>query len=65
MYTIIGIILGFILASFLLVSYLEYKEEQANQKQFKKDFEKFSTRTGALSNDRKYEITTIPKRDGK
>jgi uncharacterized membrane protein (DUF106 family) len=65
MYTIIGIILGFVISLFLLISYLEYKQTQHSIKQFNEDFSKFKTRTGALSNDRINERTTIPKRNAK
>ena len=65
MYTIIGIILGFIFACFILISYLEYKSDVEEQKEFKENMEKFETRTGALSNDRVNERTTIPKKNGK
>ena len=76
MYTIIGIVLGFIFACFILISYLEYKSDVEEQKELKKNLEKvekriktnmekFETRTGALSNDRVNERTTIPKKNGK
>tara|TARA_R100000781_G_scaffold112748_1_gene80291 strand:- start:1148 stop:1354 length:207 start_codon:yes stop_codon:yes gene_type:complete len=65
MYIAIGIIFGFLFTGLLIIHYLDYREEQRNQKKFKENFEKFSTRTGALSNDRINERTTIPKRNGK
>ncbi len=65
MFTVIGIIIGFLATGFMLISYLEFKEEQRNQKEFKENFKKFETRTGALSNDRVNERTTIPKKNGK
>tara|TARA_R100000697_G_C5374808_1_gene178372 strand:- start:283 stop:480 length:198 start_codon:yes stop_codon:yes gene_type:complete len=65
MFTVIGIIIGFLATGFMLISYLEFKEEQRNQKEFKENFEKFETRTGALHNDRVNEHTTIPKKNGK
>ena len=65
MFTVIGIIIGFLATGFMLISYLEFKEEQRNQKEFKENFKKFEKRTGALSNDRVNERTTIPKKNGK
>lgn len=65
MFTIIGIIAGFIFSSFILISYLEYKSEVNEQKEFKENMEKYETRTGALSHDRVNERTTIPKKNGK
>tara|TARA_R100001163_G_scaffold188_2_gene310 strand:+ start:323 stop:520 length:198 start_codon:yes stop_codon:yes gene_type:complete len=65
MFTVIGIIIGFLATGFMLISYLEFKEEQRSQKEFKENFKKFETRTGALSNDRVNERTTIPKKNGK
>jgi predicted RND superfamily exporter protein len=65
MFTIIGIIAGFILSCFILISYLEYKSEVNEQKELKENLDKFETRTGALSNDRVDERTTIPKKNGK
>tara|TARA_Y100001951_G_C11233177_1_gene235874 strand:- start:318 stop:515 length:198 start_codon:yes stop_codon:yes gene_type:complete len=65
MFTIIGIIAGFILSCFILISYLEYKSEVNEQKELKENLDKFKTRTGALSNDRVNERTTIPKKNGK
>jgi|TARA_R100000084_G_C4647071_1_gene147398 uncharacterized membrane-anchored protein YhcB (DUF1043 family) len=65
MFTVIGIIIGFLATGFMLISYLEFKEEQRNQKEFKENFKKFETRTGALHNDRVNERTTIPKKNGK
>tara|TARA_Y100001973_G_C5186174_1_gene328003 strand:+ start:618 stop:815 length:198 start_codon:yes stop_codon:yes gene_type:complete len=65
MFTIIGIIAGFILSCFILISYLEYKSEVNEQKELKENLDKFETRTGALSNDRVNERTTIPKKNGK
>ena len=65
MFTVIGIIIGFLATGFMLISYLEFKEEQRNQKEFKENYKKFETRTGALSNDRVNERTTIPKKNGK
>ena len=65
MFTVLGIIIGFLATGFMLISYLEFKEEQRNQKEFKENFKKFETRTGALSNDRVNERTTIPKKNGK
>jgi Na+/melibiose symporter-like transporter len=65
MYTIIGIILGFIFACFILISYLEYKSDVEEQKEFKENIKKYETRTGALSNDRVNQRTTIPKKNGK
>ena len=65
MYTIIGIILGFIFACFILISYLEYKSDVEEQKEFKENIKKHETRTGALSNDRVNQRTTIPKKNGK
>ena len=35
MFTVIGIIIGFLATGFMLISYLEFKEEQRNQKEFK------------------------------
>ena len=40
-------------------------EYSGKYKKFEKNFKKFKTRTGALSNDRVNERTTIPKRNGK
>ena len=65
MLTIMGIILGFIILFILIVKYIEYKYNENQKKKFEKNFKKFKTRTGALSNDRIYERTTIPKRNGK
>jgi uncharacterized membrane-anchored protein YhcB (DUF1043 family) len=64
MYTAIGIIVGLVLFAAIIVSYLEYKEEVKEQQEFKENLDKFETRTGALSNDRVNESTTIPKRNG-
>ena len=44
---------------------MEYKYSVNERKKFEKNFNKFKTRTGALSNDRVNERTTIPKRNGK
>ena len=65
MFTIMGILLGCIFIFFLIVRYMEYKYSVQEKKKFEKNFNKFKTRTGALSNDRVNERTTIPKRNGK
>ena len=65
MFTVIGIIIGFLATGFMLISYLEFKEEQRNQKEFKENFEKFETRTGALHSERRSERTSIPIRNGR
>ena len=56
MYTAIGIIVGLVLFAAIIVSYLEYKEEVKEQKEFKENLDKFE--------DRINERTTIPKRNG-
>ena len=56
MYTAIGIIVSVILFVAIIISYLEYKEEQKEVK------EKCKTRTGALENDRIFDRTTILKK---
>ncbi len=65
MWIAFGIIVGFMLAGSFVVSYLDYREEQRNKKKLKENMKKFETRTGALSNDRIYERTSIPRRNGK
>jgi len=60
-----GILLGCIFICFLIVKYIEYKYNENQKKKFNENFKKFETRTGALSNDRVNERTTIPKRNGK
>jgi|TARA_Y100001938_G_C7946250_1_gene356905 uncharacterized membrane-anchored protein YhcB (DUF1043 family) len=65
MFTIMGILLGCIFICFLIVRYIDYKYSVHENKKFEKNLKKFKTRTGALSNDRVNERTTIPKRNGK
>jgi len=46
----------------LIISYLEYKADSKQNEELKKNMDKYTTRTGALQNDRTHERTTIPKR---
>jgi hypothetical protein len=65
MITVFGIIVIFMLCGNLIISYLDYKEEQKNKKKLKENLKKFKTRIGALHSDRQHERTSIPKRNGK
>jgi hypothetical protein len=65
MIKLILILSGCVFISFLIIRYMEYKYSVNERKKFEKNFNKFKTRTGALSNDRVNERTTIPKRNGK
>ena len=65
MWIALGIIIGFLLAGNLIITYLDYREEKRNQKKLKENMQEFKTRIGALHSDRQYERTSIPKRNGK
>jgi hypothetical protein len=53
MCALVGIILGFLLFCFLLISYLEYRVDRHEAKKLKENIKnKYITRTGALKNDR-------------
>ncbi len=66
-YLVIGLSVIVIVSiiAFIIVDYFQTKIMEDQNKKLVENIKKFETRTGALHNDRKYERTTIPKRNGK